>query len=195
VTIMSAAPAFTDEPYRGTQILWGRVVVLLLALALAFWLGTTFGGDASAQGRLEEQQAEIARLESQVEALEAEAAAVDAGDRNDQDPGDADNQGDDRAQDAGRSNEAQSPGPSQPLRDDEPDEAATADGNEETGTTRDNADGDMDEYVVQSGDSLAAIAQQVYGDPTLWREIARANDLDEPYSLTVGDTLAIPAKP
>jgi nucleoid-associated protein YgaU len=192
--MMSDEADFTDEPYRGTQILWGRVVVLLLALALAFWLGTTFGGDASAQGKLEEQQAEIAKLESQVEALEAEVAAVDAGDRNDPDPGDANNEGDEPAQDAGRSNEAQSPGPSQSSRNDEPDEAATADGNEETGT-RDSADGDTDEYVVQSGDSLAAIAQEVYGDPTLWREIARANGLDEPYSLTVGDTLAIPAKP
>lgn len=182
---MSNEPDFTDEPYRGTQILWGRVVVLLLALALAFWLGTTFGGDASAQTKLEDQRAEIARLESEVAALEAEVAAVDAGDADDQA---------DENDDAGR-DEAPSQGPSQPSQDDEPDEDATAASGEEAGTTSTDADDDMSEYVVQSGDSLAAIAQEVYGDPTLWRDIARANDLEEPYNLTVGDTLDIPPKP
>ena len=181
---MSEESDFTDEPYRGTQILWGRVVVLLLALALAFWLGTTFGGDASAQDRLEEQRAEIAKLESEIAALEAEVAAVDAGDQND-----GSNQND-----GGGGVEAPNPRTPQPSQD-EPDEDATADGDGETGTTPTNADEDAGQYVVQSGDSLAAIAQEVYGDPTLWRDIARANDLEEPYSLTVGDTLAIPAKP
>jgi nucleoid-associated protein YgaU len=190
---MSEESDFTDEPYRGTQILWGRVVVLLLALALAFWLGTTFGGDASAQDRLEEQRAEIAKLESEVAALEAEVAAVDAGDQ-------AGDQNDGSSQDGGNQNdggggiEAPNPRAPQPSQD-EPDEDATADGDGETGTTPTNADEDAGQYVVQSGDSLAAIAQEVYGDPTLWRDIARANDLEEPYSLTVGDTLAIPAKP
>jgi nucleoid-associated protein YgaU len=187
---MSEESDFTDEPYRGTQILWGRVVVLLLALALAFWLGTTFGGDASAQTRLDEQRAEIARLESEVAALEAEVAAVDAGDQNDGSSQDGGNQNDE-----GGGIEAPNPRPPQPSQDDEPDEDATADGDGETGTTPTSADEDGSQYVVQSGDSLAAIAQEVYGDPTLWRDIARANDLEEPYSLTVGDTLAIPAKP
>jgi nucleoid-associated protein YgaU len=186
MTIMSEESDFTDEPYRGTQILWGRVVVLLLALVLAFWLGTTFGGDASAQDRLEEQRAEIAKLESEVAALEAEVAAVDAGDQNDGSSQDEGNQND-----GGEAPNPRAPQPSQ----DEPDEDATADDDGETGTTPTNADEDAGQYVVQSGDSLAAIAQEVYGDPTLWRDIARANDLEEPYSLTVGDTLAIPAKP
>jgi nucleoid-associated protein YgaU len=184
---MSDEPEFTDEPYRGTQILWGRVIVLLLALALAFWLGTTFGGDASARARIEEQQAEIARLESEVAALEAEVAAVNAGG------------GDDEGDDAGER-------PTQPTRNDDDgggngngDRRAGSDATEaneeETGSTPANAEGEVSEYVVQSGDSLAAIAQEVYGDPTLWREIARANNLQEPYALTVGDTLDIPAQP
>jgi nucleoid-associated protein YgaU len=188
---MSDEPEFTDEPYRGTQILWGRVIVLLLALALAFWLGTTFGGDASAQTRIEEQQAEIARLESEVVALEAEVDAVDAGGGDDE--GD---DGDER--------------PTPPARDDDEDdggnggngnddrraaENATEAREEQTGSTPAKAEGEGTEYVVQAGDSLAAIAQEVYGDPTLWREIARANNLEEPYALTVGDTLDIPARP
>ena len=185
---MSDEPEFSDEPYRGTQILWGRVIVLLLALALAFWLGTTFGGDESAQGQLEEQRAEIARLESQVAALEAEVAAVDAGG---EDEG-GDGAGVPRASEPAEDDESnQGDEGDEANRDEEQTEAAE----EQTETTPANAEGDGTEYVVQSGDSLAAIAQEVYGDPTLWREIARANDLDEPYSLTVGDTLDIPARP
>jgi nucleoid-associated protein YgaU len=184
---MSDESDIPDEPFRGTQILWGRVIVLLLALALAFWLGTTFGGDASAQGRIEDQQAEIARLESQVAALEAEAAAVDAGGGAEDD-------------------ESSDPSASEPRRaDDERDDDSEDDedrggggeaepGDEESDSTPANSESDVTEYVVQSGDSLAAIAQEVYGDPTLWREIARATDLQEPYALTVGDTLEIPAQ-
>lgn len=166
---MSDEPDFDDEPYRGTQILWGRVVVLLLALALAFWLGTTFGGDASLQRQVAEQRAEITRLESEITALEAEVAAVDAGGA-----------------------ERETSAPTEPDADDE---GGDGDGQPtaEQGETEEPDSGS--EYVVQSGDSLASIAQEVYGDPTLWRDIAQANDLSEPYSLSVGDTLDIPERP
>jgi nucleoid-associated protein YgaU len=171
---MSDETQFEDEPYHGTQILWGRVVVLLFALALAFWLGTTFGGDASTRSRLADQRAEITRLESEIAALEEQVAAVDAGGSPPEDAaaasepsgGDGD-EGGDADQDS----------------DDTETEPA-----EDTG-------GDGNEYVIQSGDSLASIAQEVYGDPTLWRQIAQANDLSEPYALTVGDTLDIPEQP
>lgn len=165
---MSDEPEFEDEPYRGTQILWGRVLVLLLALALAFWLGTTFGGDASAQTELADQRAEIIRLESEIAALEAEVAAVDAG---------------------GAAREEEAPAS----------EASAGDGGNGNGDARsepaEEPDNGGSEYVIQSGDSLASIAQEVYGDPTLWREIAQANDLSEPYALSVGDTLDIPEQP
>jgi nucleoid-associated protein YgaU len=167
---MSDEPEY-DEPYRGTQILWGRVLVLLLALALAFWLGTTFGGDASAQTQLEEQRAEITRLESEVAALEAEVAAVDAAGGEKPSPRPADNE---ENNNDGRGDD-DTPEPERSERSEPAD--------------------DSSEYVVQSGDSLASIAQEVYGDPTLWRDIAQANDLSEPYSLTVGDTLNVPARP
>jgi nucleoid-associated protein YgaU len=180
---MSDEPDVYDEPYRGTQILWGRVIVLLLALALAFWLGTTFGGDPSAQTQLQEQRAEIARLESEIAALEAEVAAADAGADAAGDESSSQPAGDQAADDqAAAGDEAAASEPSESSDD-------------ETGTKPTNAEGDASEYVVQSGDSLAAIAQEVYGDPTLWREIAEANDIQAPYSLTVGDTLAIPAEP
>jgi nucleoid-associated protein YgaU len=169
---MSDEPEFEDEPYRGTQILWGRVLVLLLALALAFWLGTTFGGDASAQTELADQRAEILRLESQIASLQAEVAAVDAGGtaREEESPAPEDSEGG-----GGNGGGDDADARSEPAEDEDDDGAS--------------------EYVIQSGDSLASIAQEVYGDPTLWREIARANDLSEPYALDVGDTLDIPEQP
>lgn len=183
---MSDEPDFPDEPYRGTQILWGRVVVLFLSLALAFWLGTTFGGDASAQRRLEEQRDEITRLESQVGALEAEVAAVDAGTA----ASEASSEGPE---------EAPSARPSERSQQDKDEDGDQHKGEESDEQRRrpdeeESADADRDatEYVVQSGDSLAAIAQDVYGDAMLWREIAQANGLDEPYALSVGETLEIP---
>lgn len=45
---------------------------------------------------------------------------------------------------------------------------------------------------VHRGDSLGAIAAEVYQDPRDWRRIAEANALDDPRRLDVGRTLSIP---
>jgi nucleoid-associated protein YgaU len=196
---MSDEPDVYDEPYRGTQILWGRVIVLLLALALAFWLGTTFGGDPSAETQLEEQRAEIAKLESEIAALEAEVAAVDAGALpTDESPQPADEQAGDQQpadEQAGDQQPADEQAGDEQAGDNQSAGGASERSNDGTDTRPANAEGDSREYVVQTGDSLAAISQEMYGDPTLWREIADANDIDAPFSLTVGDTLVIPAEP
>lgn len=47
-------------------------------------------------------------------------------------------------------------------------------------------------HRVVLGDSLASIANTEYGAPTLWRAIASANDLDDPFSLRIGHELLIP---
>lgn len=47
-------------------------------------------------------------------------------------------------------------------------------------------------YVVQRGDTLSGIAEQAYGDPSLWREIARANAVHDPRALEPGRTLTLP---
>jgi hypothetical protein len=47
--------------------------------------------------------------------------------------------------------------------------------------------------VVKSGDRIDNIASDEYGDPSQWRPIAEANDLDEPDQLQPGHVLVIPA--
>lgn len=48
-------------------------------------------------------------------------------------------------------------------------------------------------HVVQAGERLDWIAYQEYGDPTMWRLIAEANDLVRPRELRPGQKLIIPA--
>jgi nucleoid-associated protein YgaU len=52
--------------------------------------------------------------------------------------------------------------------------------------------GGIRSYTVRDGDSLQSIAYAAYGDPTRWRLIAEANDIDDPIQLTRGRVLAIP---
>jgi hypothetical protein len=47
-------------------------------------------------------------------------------------------------------------------------------------------------FVVRRGDTLSGIAGQVFGDPSRWREIARANDVVDPRRIRPGDALRIP---
>jgi len=47
-------------------------------------------------------------------------------------------------------------------------------------------------YVVQRTDTLSRIAEQAYGDPAPWREIARANRISDPRTLEPGTVLTIP---
>ncbi|OGK38148.1 hypothetical protein A3F03_05120 [Candidatus Roizmanbacteria bacterium RIFCSPHIGHO2_12_FULL_41_11] len=48
------------------------------------------------------------------------------------------------------------------------------------------------EYIVKEGDSLASIAQVVYGDINAWLVIANANNLASPDLIEVGMELVIP---
>src|SRR5271165_221548 len=47
--------------------------------------------------------------------------------------------------------------------------------------------------TVQRGQTLSFIAWKVYGDPTRWRPIADANNLDNPRLLVAGSQLIIPS--
>jgi nucleoid-associated protein YgaU len=46
--------------------------------------------------------------------------------------------------------------------------------------------------LVRRGDTLSSIAGEVYRDPTAWRLIAEANQLDDPRQIPVGMSLNIP---
>ena len=48
-------------------------------------------------------------------------------------------------------------------------------------------------YVVQAGDSLSKIAKHFYGDAQQFNKIAKANDIDNPDLIKVGQELEIPA--
>jgi hypothetical protein len=47
-------------------------------------------------------------------------------------------------------------------------------------------------HTVKDGDSLPSIAYGAYGDATLWRTIAEANDVDDPLRLRRGSRLMLP---
>lgn len=53
-------------------------------------------------------------------------------------------------------------------------------------------DPELTTRVVKRGDTLASIAAEVYRDPTRWRIIAEANELDDPRHLLIGATLRVP---
>ena len=47
-------------------------------------------------------------------------------------------------------------------------------------------------YVARRGDALWSVAAQVYRDPSQWRAIATANDIQDPRSLEPGTELLVP---
>jgi nucleoid-associated protein YgaU len=49
------------------------------------------------------------------------------------------------------------------------------------------------ERIVRPGDTLASIANQELGSPTLWRVVAEANAVDDPFRLPPGTSLIIPS--
>ena len=49
-------------------------------------------------------------------------------------------------------------------------------------------------YTVRAGDNLSSIARRLTGDAGLWRDIARANGIESPSDLGVGDELVVPAE-
>ncbi|MDN5797990.1 MAG: LysM peptidoglycan-binding domain-containing protein [Intrasporangium sp.] len=48
-------------------------------------------------------------------------------------------------------------------------------------------------HVVVEGDTLAALAYQEYGSPSLWRAVAHVNGIDDPMRLVPGTSLLMPS--
>lgn len=49
-------------------------------------------------------------------------------------------------------------------------------------------------WLVAEGETIAAIADRVYGSPSYWRAVAEANDLVNPRALAPGSVLVLPPK-
>lgn len=49
-------------------------------------------------------------------------------------------------------------------------------------------------HTVRAGDTLMGMAMSYYGDPSQWRTIAASNGIDDPLSVTPGQSLTIPPK-
>lgn len=50
-----------------------------------------------------------------------------------------------------------------------------------------------EQHVVVSGESLPQLATRSYGRPAHWRDVAVANNIDDPFALRPGDNLFLPA--
>ena len=61
-------------------------------------------------------------------------------------------------------------------------------------TDKKKTDPEFTTRLVIRGDTLSAIAAEVYQDPGLWRVIAEANHLDDPRRLAIGLRLGIPKR-
>lgn len=48
-------------------------------------------------------------------------------------------------------------------------------------------------HTLVDGDTLPAIAFREYGDASMWRAVARANEIDDPLRLPVGTTVLLPS--
>jgi nucleoid-associated protein YgaU len=55
-------------------------------------------------------------------------------------------------------------------------------------------DPELSTRTVQRGDDLPRIAAEVYLDPTVWRVIALANRIEDPFELVVGSILTLPKR-
>ena len=53
-------------------------------------------------------------------------------------------------------------------------------------------DPELTTRVVRGGETLSSIAAELYRDPKRWRIVAKANNIDDPRNLQVGQTLTIP---
>lgn len=153
-----------DEPYEG-RVLWGRVAVYGLALILVFILGSCFGGRGAVP------QSEVEDLQDQVRELAAENTTLQ-----------------DQLGAVGRNDD-----PNQPRVTPTPTPGVTGtDGAAVDSTDPPPGGAETRIYIVESGDSLYAIAIQMYNDGSQAERIAEANGLDSENPLTVGQELEIP---
>ena len=69
---------FEDEekPREGPRLLWGRILALVVALLLVFFLGRTTAPAGSSDEEVQDLRDQVAELEAEVDTLRTEAAAA-----------------------------------------------------------------------------------------------------------------------
>ncbi|MBA3372938.1 MAG: LysM peptidoglycan-binding domain-containing protein [Euzebyaceae bacterium] len=157
-----------DDDYQmeddyGPRVLWGRVVLFVIAALLFLFLGRCTAGGGVPSAQFASEQARVAALASENAALQQQLDVAEAR----------------QAEGGGGSGGGGGGGQSrEPTEDAE----ATEEPVEQEGLT----------YTIQLGDTLAGIAEEFYGDATQYEIIAEANDIDSSTPLREGDELIIP---
>ena len=170
-----------DDQARFGRVRWGRIALLVVALAGVFVLGRWTVDAGAADDELEALEAERDALQQEVADLEAELEATRAGGADEPDEADdSADEPDDEADDDGADAEADE---SEQAQDDESEQAQD-----------DAADGDdgARQHEVQASETLYTIAEQYYGDGAEFTLIAEANNLSRDDPLRVGQVLEIP---
>jgi nucleoid-associated protein YgaU len=163
-------PSFAED--RRTNVLWGRVVALLVVLVLAFTLGRATGGDGSAdevqdlQQRLASAQQEIEQLDRQVRAQATTTTLPTVG--------------------------GGTTGTTLPTIGGSPGPGGGTTAPSSAVTTTTSSEDEI--YTVRSGDSLRSIANRFYGNAGLESCIAKAQNppISDPTKLQLGAKLIIP---
>ncbi len=66
---------------------------------------------------------------------------------------------------------------------------------EKFGSANPNTDANLQFHTFIATDSLSGIAQKYYGDLSLWRLIAKRNNIEDIRQIEVGTVLIIPKRP
>lgn len=174
-----------EEEARYGRVLWGRIGLLVVGVAVVFLLGRWTAGDAASEDELDALTAERDALQQEVADLEAELEAAQAGGVDAPDDDGAD-EADDVAESGNDEGDGEGDGESE--ADSEADDAA---GEDDAGEDAETSDAGR-EHEVQAEETLYTIAEQYYGDGAEFTLIAEANNLSRDDPLRVGQVLEIP---
>lgn len=165
-------PSFGDE--RPPNVLWGRVIVLGVALLLVFLLGRATGGASDS---------EVEQLQQRVESLQAQNSQLEAAARS-------------------RATSPPPPPPAAAGAGEAPDAAespaAPAGVEASPSPSPEAASGSQTlpaEYTVKSGENFSTISRDFYGSASFAKCIMQANEYETATSLKAGDDITIPEKP
>ena len=174
----------TDPPVK---VLWGRVAALAATIIVAYLIGWATGPRGVPPEELQGTEAELAAAQGRITELETRLEETTS----------PENARPVLRPDAQNADEADGPQVRAPSDSNDPSGAA-AGGQEpspEGAQAPDDQPGSGRTYVVEEGDSLNTIARDFYGDASLVKLIAKANNITARGQIRVGQKLELPPKP